>query len=132
MFGCWFCGAQQQQYGRINGASINMMFKWWWLMTVIPIFAAPNIDLVLCVLSVYRYKLYIPFLLIFIYLLFCIVYLLFFFQTPQIILLTFDGAVNLNNFDKYKKVFNGKRKNPNGCDIRGTFFVAHEYRYAHQ
>uniref|UniRef100_A0A1B0CP06 Putative peritrophin-1 n=1 Tax=Lutzomyia longipalpis TaxID=7200 RepID=A0A1B0CP06_LUTLO len=48
-------------------------------------------------------------------------------NTPQIILLTFDGAVNLNNFDHYKKVFNGKRKNPNGCPIRGTFFISHEY-----
>lgn len=43
------------------------------------------------------------------------------------ILLTFDGAVNLNNFDYYKKVFNGKRYNPNGCEIRGTFFISHEY-----
>lgn len=46
---------------------------------------------------------------------------------PQMILLTFDGAVNLNNYHHYKKVFNGNRKNPNGCEIRGTFFVAHEY-----
>lgn len=50
-------------------------------------------------------------------------------QIPQIIMLTFDGAVNLNNYEHYKKVFNGKRKNPNGCDIKGTFFIAHEYRY---
>lgn len=49
-------------------------------------------------------------------------------QVPQMILLTFDGAVNLNNFEHYKKVFNGKRKNPNGCDIKGTFFISHEYR----
>ncbi|KAK9870336.1 hypothetical protein WA026_006421 [Henosepilachna vigintioctopunctata] len=46
---------------------------------------------------------------------------------PQIILLTFDGAVNLNNFEHYKKVFNKKRQNPNGCDIKGTFFISHEY-----
>lgn len=50
------------------------------------------------------------------------------FQIPQIILLTFDGAVNINNYEHYKKVFNGKRKNPNDCDITGTFFIAHEYR----
>ncbi|KAG7306036.1 hypothetical protein JYU34_008607 [Plutella xylostella] len=48
-------------------------------------------------------------------------------DTPQMILLTFDGAVNLNNFELYKKVFNGKIKNPNGCPIRGTFFLSHEY-----
>lgn len=47
-------------------------------------------------------------------------------KIPQMILLTFDGAVNLNNFDHYRKVFN-KRQNPNGCEIKGTFFVAHEY-----
>lgn len=45
------------------------------------------------------------------------------------IMLTFDGAVNLNNFELYKKVFNEKIKNPNGCPIRGTFFLSHEYRY---
>lgn len=44
------------------------------------------------------------------------------------ILLTFDGAVNLNNYEHYKKVFNKKRQNPNGCDIKGTFFISHEYR----
>lgn len=48
-------------------------------------------------------------------------------EIPQIILLTFDGAVNLNNYDYYRKIFNGKRKNPNGCDIKGTFFISHEY-----
>lgn len=49
-------------------------------------------------------------------------------QIPQIILLTFDGAVNLNNYEHYKKIFNGKRQNPNDCDIKGTFFISHEYR----
>ncbi|ENN82894.1 hypothetical protein YQE_00734, partial [Dendroctonus ponderosae] len=48
-------------------------------------------------------------------------------QTPQMILLTFDGAVNLQNYDHYKKVLNGKRTNPNGCPIKGTFYVSHEY-----
>ena len=41
--------------------------------------------------------------------------------------MTFDGAVNLNNFDHYQRVFTEDRKNPNGCLIRGTFFVSHEY-----
>lgn len=50
------------------------------------------------------------------------------FQIPQIILLTFDGAVNLNNYDHYLKILNGRYSNPNGCPIRGTFFVSHEYR----
>lgn len=43
------------------------------------------------------------------------------------IMLTFDGAINLNNYYHYKKVLNGNHKNPNGCDIKGTFFVSHEY-----
>jgi len=47
------------------------------------------------------------------------------------ILLTFDGAVNLNNYNHYKKIFNGERVNPNGCTIKGTFFAAHEYSNYH-
>lgn len=49
-------------------------------------------------------------------------------QIPQMILLTFDGAVNHNNYDHYQKFLNGKYQNPNGCPIRGTFFISHEYR----
>ncbi|KAG5890808.1 hypothetical protein JTB14_008249 [Gonioctena quinquepunctata] len=52
-------------------------------------------------------------------------------ETPQMILLTFDGAVNLNNYDHYRKVLNHKRKNSNGCEIKGTFFVSHEYSNYH-
>jgi hypothetical protein len=52
-------------------------------------------------------------------------------QTPQIIMMTFDGAINLNNFDHYQRVFTSDRKNPNGCPIRGTFFVSHEYSNYH-
>lgn len=48
-------------------------------------------------------------------------------KVPQMILLTFDGAVNLNNYDHYKKIFDKKRTNPNGCEIKGTFFISHEY-----
>ncbi|XP_046388166.1 chitin deacetylase 1 [Ischnura elegans] len=53
-------------------------------------------------------------------------------DTPQMILLTFDGAINHNNFDVYQKVFQKEgRTNPNGCKIRGTFFIAHEYSNYH-
>ncbi|CAO1383423.1 unnamed protein product [Diamesa tonsa] len=48
-------------------------------------------------------------------------------EIPQMILLTFDGAVNLNNYDHYLKILNGRYSNPNGCPVRGTFFVSHEY-----
>ncbi|KAK6640152.1 hypothetical protein RUM44_011838 [Polyplax serrata] len=48
-------------------------------------------------------------------------------DTPQMIILTFNGAINQNNFEQYQKVFPSSRKNPNGCEIKGTFFVSHEY-----
>ncbi|KAG8244659.1 Cda4p [Homalodisca vitripennis] len=48
-------------------------------------------------------------------------------QTPQMILVTFDGAINLNNFQKYTHLFNDKRRNPNGCELKATFFISHEY-----
>jgi hypothetical protein len=49
-------------------------------------------------------------------------------QIPQMIMLTFDGAVNHNNYPGYMKVLGGRYTNPNGCPIKGTFFLSHEYR----
>ena len=44
------------------------------------------------------------------------------------IILTFDDAINVENWQIYQeKIFQAKRKNPNGCPIRGTFFVSHQY-----
>ncbi|CAL8079007.1 unnamed protein product [Orchesella dallaii] len=48
-------------------------------------------------------------------------------KTPQMIIMTFDGAVNINNIDNYDRLFLANRTNPNGCPIRGTFFTTHEY-----
>lgn len=48
-------------------------------------------------------------------------------DVPQMITVTFDDAINNNNIELYKEIFNGKRKNPNGCDIKSTFFVSHKY-----
>ncbi|RZF33215.1 hypothetical protein LSTR_LSTR009760 [Laodelphax striatellus] len=48
-------------------------------------------------------------------------------DVPQMITITFDDAINNNNIQLYKEIFNGKRKNPNGCDIKATFFVSHKY-----
>ena len=48
-------------------------------------------------------------------------------QVPQMITITFNGAVNVDNIDLYEEIFNGARVNPNGCQIRGTFFVSHKY-----
>ncbi|XP_045537146.1 chitin deacetylase 1 [Papilio machaon] len=54
-------------------------------------------------------------------------------QTPQMITLTFNGAVNHENWDIYNKhLFTSDRKNPNGCPIKATFFVSHPYtNYRH-
>lgn len=46
---------------------------------------------------------------------------------PQMVTITFDDAVNSDNMDLYDDVFHPDRKNPNGCTIKGTFFVSHKY-----
>ncbi|KAK8406787.1 hypothetical protein O3P69_007383 [Scylla paramamosain] len=48
-------------------------------------------------------------------------------QTPQMITITFSGAVNVDNVDLYQDIFKDDRKNPNGCQIKGSFFVSHRY-----
>ncbi|KAL6264333.1 hypothetical protein P5V15_004440 [Pogonomyrmex californicus] len=47
--------------------------------------------------------------------------------TPQMITITFDDAVNVENFELYSKIFTDNRKNPNGCPIKGTFYISHQY-----
>merc|ERR1711962_1069197 len=47
-------------------------------------------------------------------------------RVPQMITITFDDAINNNNIDLYDEIFK-YRKNPNGCDIKATFFVSHKY-----
>merc|ERR1712106_92712 len=48
-------------------------------------------------------------------------------NVPQMITVTFDDAINNNNIDLYREIFNQQRKNPNGCDIKASFFVSHKY-----
>lgn len=49
-------------------------------------------------------------------------------DTPQMILLSFDGAINNMNYKQYRSLLDKEhRKNPNGCSIKATFFVSHEY-----
>ena len=48
-------------------------------------------------------------------------------QVPQMITITFNGAINSDNIDLYQEIFNGETVNPNGCTIKGTFFVSHRY-----
>ncbi|KAL1466396.1 hypothetical protein MTO96_026734 [Rhipicephalus appendiculatus] len=46
---------------------------------------------------------------------------------PQMITITFDDAINNNNIDIYEKIFKEGRNNPNGCQIKATYFVSHKY-----
>ncbi|XP_043272512.1 uncharacterized protein Cda5 isoform X2 [Venturia canescens] len=48
-------------------------------------------------------------------------------KTPQIVLLTFDDAVNDLNKQLYEDLFERGRKNPNGCPISSTLYVSHEW-----
>ncbi|KAF0291691.1 hypothetical protein FJT64_010266 [Amphibalanus amphitrite] len=49
-------------------------------------------------------------------------------ETPQMIILALDGAVNGQNYEHYVRLFNDtEHKNPNECPMRGTFFISHEY-----
>ena len=43
------------------------------------------------------------------------------------ITITFNGAINSDNIDLYRDIFNGETVNPNGCTIKGTFYVSHRY-----
>jgi hypothetical protein len=43
------------------------------------------------------------------------------------IVLTFDDAVNINNYDVMETVLNENLVNPNGCSAKATFFVSHRY-----
>lgn len=48
-------------------------------------------------------------------------------QVPQMVIITFDDAINSENWGLYKKLFPPTRKNPNGCPVHATFYVNHEY-----
>jgi len=48
-------------------------------------------------------------------------------EIPQLVLLTFDDAVNEQNNQFYAKLFTSNRTNPNGCPIKATFYVSHEW-----
>ncbi|XP_031337491.1 uncharacterized protein LOC116166626 isoform X2 [Photinus pyralis] len=48
-------------------------------------------------------------------------------DVPQMVLLTFDDAVNDLNLPHYSELFENGRVNPNGCPIVATFYVSHEW-----
>merc|ERR1712241_387620 len=40
---------------------------------------------------------------------------------------SFNGAINTDNIDLFQEIFNGERQNPNGCSLKGSFYVSHKY-----
>ncbi|KAE9415506.1 hypothetical protein Angca_001565, partial [Angiostrongylus cantonensis] len=48
-------------------------------------------------------------------------------NVPQMVILSFDDAITDRTINVYKSLFNGKHRNPNGCAIKGTFFISHEW-----
>ena len=48
-------------------------------------------------------------------------------QIPQMVFLTFDDAVNKDNYKIYKQLLQHDRTNPNGCPVAATFYVSHEW-----
>ncbi|OQV19603.1 hypothetical protein BV898_06377 [Hypsibius exemplaris] len=48
-------------------------------------------------------------------------------SVPQMIMISFDDAVNSNVQPIYDALFTPERKNPNGCPIRGSFYLAHQW-----
>ena len=43
------------------------------------------------------------------------------------IIISFDDAINNNNYPELDRFLSGSLKNPNGCEIKTTFFVSHRY-----
>jgi len=48
-------------------------------------------------------------------------------DVPQLVLISFDDAVNDVNWHIYEELLNSGRSNPNGCPIKSTFYVSHEW-----
>ncbi len=46
---------------------------------------------------------------------------------PQMVVFTFDDALNDDNYPYFDRLFRSGRNNPNGCPIGATFFVSHEW-----
>ena len=48
-------------------------------------------------------------------------------QTPQIVTISFDDGLRVEDYERYYSQFLNGRKNPNGCPIPLTFFITHNY-----
>ncbi|CAH2190575.1 EGF-like domain-containing protein [Caenorhabditis elegans] len=48
-------------------------------------------------------------------------------QVPQMVMLSFDDPITDRIINTLKSLFSGSIRNPNGCAIKGTFFVSHQW-----
>ena len=48
-------------------------------------------------------------------------------QTPQMVTVSFNGAVTGTNMAVYQSLLTKDSVNPNGCTAKATFFVSHKY-----
>merc|ERR1719435_751699 len=48
-------------------------------------------------------------------------------EVPQMIMISFNGAVTGENMNIYERLFSSARVNPNGCTAKGSFYVSHKY-----
>ena len=48
-------------------------------------------------------------------------------ETPQLVLITFEDSVNVEHQKVFDYLFDEKRSNPNGCPLRATFYISHEW-----
>ncbi|OQV16218.1 hypothetical protein BV898_09702 [Hypsibius exemplaris] len=48
-------------------------------------------------------------------------------ETPQMVLLTFENAITEWSYSVYENLLRDDRLNPNGCRIKASFFVSHEW-----
>ncbi|KAK2140344.1 hypothetical protein LSH36_1385g00016 [Paralvinella palmiformis] len=49
------------------------------------------------------------------------------YQIPQMVMMTFDDAVNERVYEFYERLLTKKRLNPNGCPISLTFYLSHNW-----
>ena len=45
---------------------------------------------------------------------------------PQMVTVTFNGAIDSDGIGLFRAIFSRGRRNPNGCQVKGTFYVFRE------
>ena len=46
---------------------------------------------------------------------------------PQMVTVTFNGAIDSDSIGLFRTLFSRGRRNPNGCQVKGTFYVPKEH-----